>query len=157
MRDLGHAKDFGHSPKSKGKPSHFITSYTTHPSLAFPERSLAIGEIWKQCDESVNGGTFPLSAVVFSHTSCNLHLSNPPHRFLELRRRQAWRKHGFVKSTTSKVKGFPSSKCDPYLHFLLHDSVERRIGFGVICPGLPSHCQPVPSYQQLSSYFQKWV
>lgn len=48
IKGLSHAKDFGLSPKSKGKLSHFITSYTTHPSQAFPERSLAIGEMWKQ-------------------------------------------------------------------------------------------------------------
>lgn len=48
MKDLGHTKDVGLAPKSKGKPSHFVTSYTTHPSQAFPERSLAMGEVWKQ-------------------------------------------------------------------------------------------------------------
>lgn len=43
IQDLSHAKGVGLSPKSKGKLTHFITSYTTHPSQAFPERSLAIG------------------------------------------------------------------------------------------------------------------
>ena len=85
MKDLGRAKDFSHSPKSKGKPNHFITSYTTHPSQAFPERSLAIREIWKQHHEYVNGRAFSLSAVVFSHTPCILHVPNSPHCFLELR------------------------------------------------------------------------
>lgn len=45
MKDLDHAKDFGLPPKRKGKPSHFITFYTTHPSQAIPERPLAIAEI----------------------------------------------------------------------------------------------------------------
>lgn len=85
MKDLGHAKDFGLSPKSKGKPSHFITLYTTHPSQVFPERPLAIGEIGRQHHEEVNSRTSSLSVVVFSHTPCILHLSKPPHCFLELK------------------------------------------------------------------------
>ena len=48
MKDLAHAKDVGLSPKRKGKPSHFITYHPTHPSQAFPERSVTRGKIRKQ-------------------------------------------------------------------------------------------------------------
>lgn len=150
MKDLGHAQDFSHSPKSKGKPSRFITSYTTHPSQAFPERSLAIGEIWKQHHEWVNGRAFSLSAVAFSHTPCILHVPNSPHCFLELRVRQTRWKRDLVKNATCRVKGFSSSKCDPCLHHLLHDSVETQLD-------LESYFQalPLPRNANLSATFQQ--
>lgn len=70
--------------------------------------------------------------------ACSLHFSVFPHCFLELRVRQAWRKHGLVRKPTWEVKRFSSSKCDPCLYLLLHDSVERYNEFEVIFPDLPS-------------------
>lgn len=84
---------------------------------------------------------FFLSVVVFSHTPCILHFSSSPHCFLELKVRHAWRKHGLVKSTAWRVKGFSCSNVNRVCIFLLHDLVGRHFGFGIIFLGLPSASQ----------------
>ena len=79
--------------------------------------------------------------MVFSHTPWILHLSSSPRCFLKLKEGQIWRKHGLMRNTSRKASGFSCCQWEPCLHFLLHDSGGKHVGFGVTFLGLSSASQ----------------